>query len=126
MKKLIAIAILLFASPLFAATVSWQHDGLNTQGYTLYYYRTSAPTDVFTKTVVGSTVRSLELNSDFFAPGVEWSFQMDAYNAYAASAKSATVTWTREGTAYTPPGDRAPSVIYLQPQGVNQIVISLP
>ena len=126
MKKLLIIAaILFFASTAFAATATWQHDGLNTDGYTLYFYKSATPTDINTITVYGSTVRSIPLNNGWFAPGVEWTFEVDAFNAYDKSGKSVPVKWAAPGTPYTPPADKTPSVIYMKPSGVDQLIIQL-
>jgi hypothetical protein len=123
MKKYIVLAIILFAAPAFAATATWTHDGLNTVGYTLYFWRTDTPATVWNKSVTGSTVRTMALDDNLFMPGTEYSFQMTAYNGVGESGRSATAKWTRPG--YTPPGDTLPSSLYLKPTGVDQLIIQL-
>ena len=125
MKKLLVLAILLFASSAMAATATWTHDGVNTSGYTLYFWQSPAPTMIYNKSIAGSTVRSMVVDDNYFVPGVEYSFQMTAYNAAGESVRSATVTWTREGSIYAPPADKIPSTLYMKPNGVDSIVIQL-
>ena len=125
MKKFFVLAIMLFAIPAFSAAVIWEHNGVNTVGYTLYYWQTPAPTNVYTKSVTGSTVRHMILDDNYFAPGVEYSFEMTAYNTIGESVRSATATWTREGVIYGPPADKNPSIMYMKPSGVDSIVIQL-
>ena len=123
MKKLLVIAILLFASSAFAATATWTHDGANTVGYTMYFWKTDSPATVFTKTVTGAAVRTMALDDNLFQPGSEYSFQLTAYNGVGESGRSATATYTRPG--YTAPADKLPSSLYLKPSGVDQLIIQL-
>ena len=123
MKKLIVFAILLFASTAMAANVNWNHDGVNTTGYTLYFWKSDVPATVYTKSVVGSTVRTMTLDDNIFMPGSEYSFQMTAYSGVGESARSTTAKWTRPG--YTAPVDKLPSSLYLKPTGVDQLIIQL-
>jgi len=125
MKKLLVIAILLFASTAFAATATWQHDGLNMTGggYTLYFWRTDTPAVVYNKTVTGSTTRTMALDDNLFMPGAEYSFQLTAYNGVGESGRSATATYTRPG--YVAPADKLPSTMYMKPSGVDQLIIQL-
>jgi hypothetical protein len=123
MKKLIVIAILLFASSAMAATATWTHDGVNTVGYTLYFWRTDAPATVYTKTVTGAAVRTMALDDNMFMPGAEYSFQLTAYNGVGESGRSATATYTRPG--YVAPADKLPSTMYMKPSGVDQLIIQL-
>lgn len=109
-----------------AVTASWQHDGANTTGYTLYFWETSVPGTVYNKSVTGSTVRSMTLDDNYFKPGVSYTFTMTAYNATNESTRCPTTAWTRPGQAYVPPTDKLPSVVYVAPNGVNQLVITLP
>ena len=127
MKRLaIIFAILLFSSSAMALTATWTHDGLNTLGYTLWFFKTSEPNNVYNKSFPGSTVRSVSMSDDYFQPGVEYSFSVSAYNAVGESAHSApAVKWTRAGTAYTPPTDKVPSTMYMQPSGVDTLIIQL-
>ena len=128
MKKLLIIAaILLFASSAMAVTATWTHDGVNTVGYTLYFWQTVNPAEVYNKSVLGSTVRSMTLDEDYFAPGIEYSFQMTAFNGYRESGRSETAVWTRAGQPFTPASDRLPAVIYIAPpQNVNGVFIQMP
>ena len=124
MKKLIVLsAILLFASTAMAANVTWTHDGLNTVGYTLYFFKSDTPATVYTKSVLGSTVWTMTLHVNIFMPGSEYSFQMTAYSGVGESARSTTAKWTRPG--YTAPVDKLPSSLYLKPTGVDQLIIQL-
>jgi hypothetical protein len=124
MKKLLIIAaILLFASTAFAATATWQHDGVNTVGYTMYFWKTDSPATVYTKTVTGAAVRTMALDDNMFMPGAEYSFQLTAYNGTGESGRSATATYTRPG--YIAPADKLPSTMYMKPSGVDQLIIQL-
>jgi hypothetical protein len=126
MKKLIVIAILLIASQAMALTATWTHDGLNTTGYTLWFWQTSTPTNVWNKSFPGSTVRSVAMSDDYFQPGVEYSFSVSAYNTVGESLHSApAVKWTRSGTAFIPPADKVPSTMYMKPSGVDTLIIQL-
>ena len=124
MKKLLIIAaILFFASSAFAATATWTHDGLNTVGYTMYFWKTDSPAGVFTKTVTGAAVRTMALDDNKFNPGAEYSVQLTAYKGVGESGRSATATYTRPG--YTAPADKLPSTMYMKPSGVDQLIIQL-
>ena len=124
MKKLIVLSvIMLFASTAMAANVTWTHDGLNTTGYTLYFWRTDTPATVYTKTVVGSTVRTMTLDDNIFMPGSEYSFQLTAYSGVGESGRSTTAKFTRPG--YTAPVDNLPSTMFLKPTGIDQLIIQL-
>jgi hypothetical protein len=128
MKKLIiTLAIVIgMASMAQAATATWTHNGVNTTGYTLYFWQTATPSNVYNKSVTGSTVRTMTLDDNYFQPGVSYSFTMTAYNATAESVRCPVVMFTRPGQAYQPPADNLPSIVYVGPSGVNQIVITLP
>ena len=128
MKKIVLVLafVLGIASYGECVTATWTHDGVNTTGYTLYFYKTDTPATVYNKSITGSTVRTMTLDDNLFAPGASYTFYMTAYNATAESAKSSNAVWTRPGQAYTPPTDKLPSVVYVGPNGVSQIVITLP
>lgn len=130
MKKLITALILALVicigTSAYAATITWTHDGVNTVGYTLYFWKTDTPATVYNKSVTGSTVRTMALDDNYFQPGTSYTFTMTAYNAVAESARCPNVLWTRSGQAYTAPIDHLPSVVYVGPNGVSQIVITLP
>lgn len=128
MKKLIITLAILFgmASMAHAATVTWTHDGVNTTGYTLYFWKTDTPDTVYTKSITGSTARTMTLDDNYFMPGVSYTFTMTAFNAVNESSRCPTVAATRAGQAYTHPNDKLPSVVYVAPNGVNQLVITLP
>lgn len=119
------MAIMLFAATSFAATATWEHDGVNTEGYTLYFWKSDAPATVYNKSVTGSTVRTMTLDDNYFMPGVQYSFNMTAYNALGETERSETATWTRPGSAYSPPGDVLPSVMYMKPANIDRLVIDL-
>jgi hypothetical protein len=125
MKKLLIIALLLIAVPAGAATCTWTHDGLNVTGFTLWFYQTATPANVYNKSVLGATTRSMVLDDNYFSPGIEYSFYMTAFNAVDKSANSTTVKWTRAGTAYSPAADKLPTSLYIKPNGVNTIVIDI-
>ena len=80
MKKLIVLTILLIASQAMALTASWTHNGVNTVGYTLWFWQTSTPTAVNNKSVVGSTIRNIAMSVEYFAAGDEYSFSMSAFH----------------------------------------------
>ena len=125
MKKLLVLAILLFAIPACAAVqVTWTHDGADTVGYTVYFQQTQGQT-VYNKSVAGPTVRQMILDEGYFVPGVEYTFRVYPYNAAGQAATSPTATWTREGSVYAPPSDSVPSTLFLKPSGVDSIVIQL-
>lgn len=137
MKKILAaIALaLLISTPALAGTVTatWTHDGLNTTGYALYWYATAqGPVTEYCKTVSGNTVRTLVLDEAYFAPGVPYTFSMVAYRDVAGeendamSGRSETVQWTRPGDPFVAPVDHLPSTLYLVPNNISQIVISIP
>jgi hypothetical protein len=125
MKRLIIIAILLIALPCAAATATWTHDGLNVTGFTLWFYQTASPAVVYNKSILGPTVRSMVLDDNYFAPGVEYSFYMTAFNLVDKSGNSAIVKWTRAGVIYAPPSDKLPTTLYLKPSGVDIITIDM-
>jgi hypothetical protein len=106
-----------------AATATWTHDGLNTVGYTMYFWKTDSPAAVFTKTVTGAAVRTMALDDNLFQPGAEYSFQLTAYNGVGESGRSATAKFTRPG--YVAPADKLPSTMYMKPSGVDQLIIQL-
>lgn len=128
MKKLIAALamILCIGTHAYALTATWTHDGTNTVGYTLYFWPTATPATVYNKSVTGSTVRTMALDDNYFQPGASYTFTMTAYNSVAESSRCPNVMWTRSGQAYQAPADKLPSVVYVGPNGVNQIVITLP
>lgn len=128
MKKLIITLAILFglASAAQAVTVTWTHDGVNTQGYTLYFWKTSVPGTVYNKTVTGSTVRTMNVDTNYFELGQSYTFTMSAYNAQGEGPRATNITWTRPGTPYNPAADALPSILYMTPTGIDQIVITLP
>lgn len=131
MKKLTTILaalalILCIGTHAYALTATWTHDGTNTTGYTLYFWKTDTPAVTYNKSITGSTVRTMTLDDNYFQPGASYTFTMTAYNAVAESVRCPNVMWTRSGQAYQAPTDKLPSVVYVGPNGVNQIVITLP
>lgn len=135
MKKLIVALAIIFGMATFAqaATVTWEHDGQNTTGYALYWHPTQqGPTNEYCKVINGNTVRTMVLDDGYFAPGVSYTFSMVAFRDVAGeendamSARSASVQWTRPGDPFVAPVDRLPSTLYLVPNGIGQIVITIP
>jgi hypothetical protein len=124
MKRLLIIALLLIAVPAGAATATWTHDGISTTGYTIYFWRSDAPASVFNKSILGN-VRTMQLDDGYFAPGIEYSFKINAFNAVDKSPDSVVTKWTRAGAPYSPPTDKVPSVLYLRPSGVDTIIMDL-
>ena len=126
-KLLIALAIIAFAFTAQAADlqVTWDHSG-GADGFVLYFWQTSIPGNVYNKTVPGGTVRELLLPDQYFALGVEYSFEMVAYNSYGESDRSNRLAWTRPGTPYVVPGDVMPSTIYIKPTKPTVITIDVP
>ena len=112
-KLLIAIVFVLIPFMAQAATVAWQHDGVDTVGYTIYFWETDNPGVVYNKSVVGSTVRSMEIQDMYFRPGVQYSFEGVAYNNYATSERSNRATWTRVVDPYSPPPDSMPTTVII-------------
>jgi hypothetical protein len=126
MKKLIGITLTIvfcFALSAQAATVSWTHDGQNTVGYTIYFWETDVPDKVYNKSVVGSTVRQLEIQDMYFKPGVQYSFEGKAYNNYATSEPSNRATWTRVVDTYAPPVDSMPTTVIIDRP--SQIILNM-
>ena len=123
MKKilLMAMMVLLFSFSANAATVTWEHDGINTSGYTICWYKTSEPTAIKVRDVPGSTVRSLAIADTEFEPNVEYTFYGYAYNAWAQSPKSETATWTRVVTEYQPPPNTDPEDYPIAPPSGLQL-----
>ena len=122
MKKLIIIlAIVFLATTAGAANISWTHDGVNTLGYTIYFWQTVDPSNVYNVSV-GVSERSVVVDDKYFAPGVEYSFNGEAYNAVGTSIKSDSAKWTRPGVSYTPPADGLPTVIHLEPTKLTIII----
>ena len=131
MKKLLIIAaiIMAFTVPAYAAEVeaTWEHDGINVDGFTMYWKVSTAPDWQFNKTVFDGTARQMILApEEAFAPGTEYTFAGIAFNSAGNSGESNPVTWTRDGEPYIPPDDVLPTSLYLAPTGINQIIISLP
>ena len=119
MKKLIVLLAILFATSASAATVSWTHDGENTQGYTIYFWQTVDPSNVYNVTV---SEKSVFIDDKHFAPGVEYTFNGEAYNTVGTSVKSDSAVWTRPGVSYTPPADGLPTVFHLEPTKLTIII----
>lgn len=114
MKKLLAIlAIVLLASTVKAATLTWEHDGVNTLGFTIYFWETAVPGTVYNKSIAGSTVREMEIEDMYFKPNVEYSFEGVAYNNYATSERSNRALWTRTVDPYAPPADNMPTTVVI-------------
>ena len=131
MKKLLIIAAILiaFTIPAYAADIeaTWEHDGINVEGFTIYWKMSSSTDWTFNKTLNDGTARSMILApEEAFAPGVEYSFYGRAFNAVGYSPDSDIATWQRVGDPYSPPPDVLPSVLYMEPNGINQIIINLP
>ena len=76
MKKLIIAMALLFglSSMAQAATVTWEHDGQNTVGYTLYFWKTSVPGTKYNMTVTGSSTRTMTVDTNYFELGTSYTF----------------------------------------------------
>jgi hypothetical protein len=110
MKKvmLMLLMVLCFSFTAQAATVTWDHDGVNTLGYTVCWHKTTEPGMVKTRDVPGNTARSLIISDTEFEPNVEYTFYGFAYNSWAQSVKSNTATWTRVVSEYQPPLDTDP------------------
>jgi len=133
MKKLFIIAIAIMSmcyfTNVYAADVvaSWEHDGQNVTGFIVFWKQSDQSAWQFNKRVDDGTARQMVLApEEAFATGVEYSFVGVAYNSEGYSPDSDIATWTREGTPFTPPADKLPSVLYMTPNGINQIIISLP
>jgi len=129
MKKLLfALAIIAFALTAQAAdvTFTWDHDGQNVDGFTLYFWQTNQPTTVYNKTVSDGAARSMLIAEYYFAQGIEYSFEMTAYNTYGESDRSNRLLWTRDGTPFSPPADSLPSVMYIRPTKPTVITIEVP
>jgi uncharacterized protein YxeA len=130
MKKIfiIAMVFLLMAFNAYAGDViaEWEHEG-GADGFTLYFWKTADPANVFNKTVADGDAREMAVGQEeLFAKGVEYSFKLNAYNAEGQSGDSNLVAWTRPGEAYVPPADKMPTSIEVMPDGVDTIIIRLP
>jgi hypothetical protein len=115
MKKLIIILAIIVLCPFLAqaATVTWVHDGVNTHGYTIYFWETATPGNVYNQSIVGNNVREMVIDDVYFAPNVEYSFMGRAYNGAGQSEPSNTAVWTRTVDAYDPPQDSLPGIIVI-------------
>ena len=130
MKKyfIIAMAIILMAFNAYAFDViaTWDHDGENVDGFVIFWKQSGTPDWQWNKKVENGAARQLVLApEEAFEPGVEYSFVGIAYNSIGYSADSDIATWMRDGGSFTPPDDKLPSVLYLQPVGIDQIQINL-
>jgi len=129
MKKLLitlAIIACTFTAQAADVTFTWDHDGQNVAGFTLYFWQTNQPTTVYNKTINVGTERTMAMAEQYFAQGVEYSFEMTAYNSYGESERSNRLLWTRDGTPYSPPADTLPSVMYIRPTKPTVITIEVP
>jgi len=131
MKKLFIVLAILFACITTAQAadviVGWSFDGDNATGFTFYWKASTATDWEYNKTVFDGTARQMALvPEEAFAPGTEYTFAGEAFNAANVSGMSDSVTWTMSGEPYTPPADKLPTSLYLAPTGINQIIISLP
>ena len=116
MKRLIGITlaiVLCFALSAQAATVHWTHDGLHTEGYTIYFWETTLPGTVYNVSVVGNNVRQLEIDDVYFKGNIEYTFMGRAWNHSQTSDPSETAVWTREVEEYTPPADKLPAEVHI-------------
>lgn len=116
MKKLIVLTLAIvfcFALTAQAATVQWEHDGLNTVGYTIYFWETAVPGTVYNTSVVGNTVRQLEIDDVYFKGNVEYTFMGKAWNNTQTSDPSNTAVWTRDVPVYVPPEDKLPAEVHI-------------
>lgn len=103
MKKLIillAITILAFPALLFGATIVWDAPtgGGIPDGYIVYY---TDQTNNYNYDVGNVTECNVDLLN--IMPGVEFTFDVTAYNDYGESDHSDSVTWIRD--AFIPPVD---------------------
>jgi len=106
-KLLVLLAIFFFVSTASAVTVSWKHSGVNTLGFTIYFWEVNKPDEVYN---IGTdvSVREVVINDNRFVPGTEYSFMGRAFNASITSADSEIVNYTFEGEPYVPPEDNLP------------------
>lgn len=119
MKKLLwllPLACLLFASPVWAADLQWDHTDVGiADGYVIYFNETSQTDTPYNKTMLKSalTVNVQTLTLVGFEPvlnlqiGQAYDIWVTAYNVLGQSGPSNTVQHTI--TAYTPPTDSLPS-----------------
>ena len=95
MKKLILVlAVLAIALPCFGATATWQHDGINVDGFTLYFWQTDSAAVVYKKTVESGTARTMDLKDEYFVPNKEYRFTVEAYNIAGPSRENQTSRFT--------------------------------
>ena len=113
-KLLIILAIIALAIPAVAADVrvTWNHDGQNVLGFTIYFWETQKPAVVYNKSVADPTARSM-----IFAvvPDVEYTYEGTAWNQYYESKKSNQLKYTAPGPVYGPPSDSMPDVPDITP-----------
>ena len=126
MKKLIVfLAIVLFASFSYAATAEWTHDGANVDGFTVYFWETSAPETIYNKSVVGADRRDMVIPDDHFKPNVEYTFEATAWSRLGGeSVRSNSATWIRDLPVYDPPTDSLPTTIIINTPG--PVTINIP
>ena len=90
-----------------AVTVTWEHNGVNTLGFIIYFWETDIPGVIYNDSVDVS-VRELFIDDNRFIVGTQYSFMGVAYNASTTSADSEIVNYVFEGEAYKPPDVNLP------------------
>lgn len=120
---ILAIILCAFSAQAADVSVTWQWeqgDGAAADGFIVYF---SDGTTTWNKTIRDGSARQWVTPEETFPPGVELSFWGTAYCAWAESAESARVAWTREGEPYTPPDDNLPQPTTININGPVQINI---
>lgn len=117
MKKmfLMVLLIVLFPVMLLADTLNWNQTGIeNVVGWVVYYDEAKENGKSYNRHVVKADVLITDTAVQFpefehalnIPVSEEFNISLSAYNDYAESAKSSSISYTR--AAYSPPPDNTP------------------
>ena len=108
-----------FYCNVYAADVvaTWDHDGQNCDGYTLYWKKTTDADWQWNKSVAGSDTREMTvMPEEYFESDVEYTFTVVAHsNDYGDSEESNHATFTRVGGGFPFPADNLPVLQFTVP-----------
>lgn len=138
MKLFSFIAAMVFVAPMFfagmAAAITAQWDDPNdpgvVSGFLLYFRATdgSDPADgseyvarIPAETTESGQAYSYNLAGDKLRPGIEYQFELSAWNETAESERVGPVLYTTP--EFIPPGENLPVNIYIRPTGPINITI---
>jgi hypothetical protein len=121
MKKFLLslIFVLISVVSVYAVDLAWDHDGVDVDGYVLYYEAVDGSLGPFNYTVVGGANTTATIPTVEFQPNVEYTFAVTAFNDSGESDLSLPVLWTRNG--WGPPSDNRSSEVYVKPGSPNNL-----